>query len=74
MNSRDSSKAVSRSGHCSGDDVAEAVVTGPDPAPYLETIDEYVDAGFDQVYLHQAGPRQQEFIECAARESIPEVG
>ena len=60
-------------GNVSEDDVAKAVVTGPDPEPYLDRIREYVDAGFDHVYLHQTGPNQEAFIDFAEREIIPEV-
>lgn len=57
----------------SEDDVAKAVVTGPDPQPYLDRIQEYVDAGFDHVYLHQTGPNQEEFIDFCEREIFPKV-
>jgi G6PDH family F420-dependent oxidoreductase len=53
------------------DQIAEEVSCGPDPAVHLAKIKEYVEAGFDQVYLHQVGPDQAGFIEFAARELIP---
>jgi len=53
------------------DQVAEAIPCGPDPAVHLAKIREYVEAGFDHVYLHQVGPDQRGFIEFAERELLP---
>lgn len=55
------------------DDVAESVVCGPDPAKHIEQIRSFADAGFDHVYVHQVGPRQNEFIDFYATEVIPKV-
>jgi G6PDH family F420-dependent oxidoreductase len=51
--------------------IGEAVVCGPDPKRHLEAIQEYVDAGYDHVYIHQVGPDQEGFIEFAKREILP---
>lgn len=56
------------------DDVAERVVCGPDPEPYLGKIGEYAEAGYDHVYLHQVGPDQEGFLRFAERELLPKVG
>ncbi|MEW6223000.1 MAG: TIGR03557 family F420-dependent LLM class oxidoreductase [Chloroflexota bacterium] len=53
------------------DQVAEAISCGPDPETHLAKIREYVDAGFDHVYLHQVGPDQRGFIAFAERELLP---
>jgi G6PDH family F420-dependent oxidoreductase len=37
--------------------------TGPDPAAYVDRVRSYVDAGYDEVYVAQIGPRQDEFFE-----------
>ncbi|HET7568720.1 MAG TPA: TIGR03557 family F420-dependent LLM class oxidoreductase [Gaiellaceae bacterium] len=55
------------------EDVAESTPAGPDPAPYLELIGEYADAGFTHVYVHQIGDNQAEFCEFAARELLPRL-
>ena len=55
------------------DDVAESVVLGPDPEPYLEQINEYEEAGFDHVYVHSVGQDQEGFIRFAQRELLPRV-
>jgi alkanesulfonate monooxygenase SsuD/methylene tetrahydromethanopterin reductase-like flavin-dependent oxidoreductase (luciferase family) len=44
------------------EDVAEKVVCGPDPDAYRAALEEYEDAGFDHVYLHQIGPDQEGFF------------
>ncbi|HEY0442672.1 MAG TPA: TIGR03557 family F420-dependent LLM class oxidoreductase [Candidatus Limnocylindrales bacterium] len=56
------------------DQVAESIVCGPDPKPYLDQIRSYLDAGFDHVYFHQVGPDQAGFIDFAARELLPALG
>jgi G6PDH family F420-dependent oxidoreductase len=54
------------------DQVAEAIVCGPDRQRHLSKLQEYVDAGFDHVYVHQVGPDQQGFIDFYSREILPE--
>jgi len=44
---------------------------GPDPKPYLETIETYRDAGFDEMYVAAVGPYTTEFIDMFAREILP---
>lgn len=53
------------------DDVAESVVCGPDPERHRAAIREYVDAGYDHVYLHQVGPDQAGFFDFYEREVLP---
>jgi len=53
------------------DKVAESVVCGPDPQRHLEAIREYVDAGFDHVYIHQVGPDQAGFVDFYRGEILP---
>jgi G6PDH family F420-dependent oxidoreductase len=55
------------------DDVAEAVVCGPDPAAHVAGIEEFADAGFDHVYVHQVGPDQAGFLDFYASEVVPEA-
>jgi coenzyme F420-dependent glucose-6-phosphate dehydrogenase len=40
----------------------EGFPCGPDPRRHIEGIERYIDAGYDHVYIHQVGPRQEEFI------------
>lgn len=53
------------------DDVAAAVPCGPDPGPIHERIGAFREAGFDHVYLHQAGLDQEGFLRFAERELLP---
>lgn len=53
------------------DDVAESIVCGPDPERHRAAIEEYVDAGYDHVYVHQVGPDQEGFFDFYEREILP---
>lgn len=55
------------------DDVAQAVVLGPDPDRYLAKLREYVDAGFDHIWLHQIGPDQEGFFRFFEQELSPRL-
>lgn len=44
---------------------------GPDPAQHIAAIQEYVDAGFDEVYVSQVGKDQRGFLDFYAREVLP---
>ena len=53
--------------------MAEAITCGPDADAHLEKIQEYIDAGYDHVYLHQVGPDQDGFLEFARKELLPRL-
>jgi G6PDH family F420-dependent oxidoreductase len=53
------------------EDAIDTIACGPDADRHREAIREFVDAGFDHVYLHQIGPDQEGFIEFAAAELLP---
>jgi G6PDH family F420-dependent oxidoreductase len=46
---------------------------GPDPAPYLEAIEAYQEAGFDEVYLGQVGGQLDGAFEFYATELLPRL-
>jgi len=50
---------------------SESLVTDPDPETHVENIREFVDAGYDHVYVHQVGPDQASFFECYESDVIP---
>lgn len=52
-------------------DVGESIVCGPDPERHRAAIQEYVDAGYDHVYIHQVGPDQEGFFDFYEREVLP---
>jgi G6PDH family F420-dependent oxidoreductase len=53
------------------DAVAEEVVCGPDAQRHRDMIKQYVDAGYDHVYIHQVGPDQEGFFRFYEREVLP---
>ena len=57
----------------SEDKIREEIVCGPDARPILDKLNEYADAGYTHVYLHQVGPDQPGFIEFASRELLREA-
>jgi G6PDH family F420-dependent oxidoreductase len=50
--------------------VAGAVVCGPDADRHREAIEEFERAGFDHVYVHQVGPDQEGFLRFYEREIL----
>ncbi|HET9287528.1 MAG TPA: TIGR03557 family F420-dependent LLM class oxidoreductase [Gaiella sp.] len=59
------------SGMVGEDDVAGAIVCGPDPEAHIAKIDEYRKAGYTHVYLHQVGPEQEGFLRFCTSEILP---
>jgi G6PDH family F420-dependent oxidoreductase len=56
--------------------VREDVITapcGPDPGVHLEGIRAYTDAGFDEVFIGQAGAEQDGFFEFYAAQVLPRL-
>jgi hypothetical protein len=53
------------------DDVAKNIICGPDPEQILRKTREYIEAGFDHVYYHQVGTKQEAFLEFAQSELLP---
>jgi G6PDH family F420-dependent oxidoreductase len=53
--------------------IAESVPCGPDVDRIADTFQEFADAGFDELYVQQIGPRQEEFFELLARELLPRM-
>ena len=53
------------------DMVTESIVCGPNVEDYLDEIQKYVSAGFDNLYIHQVGPNQDAFLDFAEKELLP---
>ena len=51
--------------------VAEKVTCGNDPQEHAKALQEYVDAGFDEVYVAQMGPDQDGMIRFYEQEVLP---
>jgi coenzyme F420-dependent glucose-6-phosphate dehydrogenase len=56
----------------SEDKLAEKIIVGADPKPVIEKIQKLSQAGFEYVYIHNIGPNQEEFLEWAEKEILPE--
>ncbi|MBV8089290.1 MAG: TIGR03557 family F420-dependent LLM class oxidoreductase [Alphaproteobacteria bacterium] len=57
--------------HVSVEAVAEQVSCGPSVDSHLQTIDRYVQAGYDHLILLQIGPEQEAFLQFFERELAP---
>jgi coenzyme F420-dependent glucose-6-phosphate dehydrogenase len=53
------------------EDIGQVVVCGPDPDAHAAKIEEYVEAGFSHIYVHQIGSDQQGFFAFYEREILP---
>jgi hypothetical protein len=51
--------------------MTEGMRLGPDAQKHIDGIMQFVDAGFDHVYVHQVGPKQDEFFRFYSKEVIP---
>ncbi|MEA2253487.1 MAG: hypothetical protein QOG70_3729, partial [Solirubrobacteraceae bacterium] len=54
--------------------VAESVSCGPDLDRHVAALQEYADAGVDELFVQQIGPEQDAFFETWAREVLPRFG
>jgi G6PDH family F420-dependent oxidoreductase len=54
--------------------IAESVPCGPDVERIVQTVQEFADAGFDELYVQQIGARQAEFVDMLSREVLPRFG
>jgi G6PDH family F420-dependent oxidoreductase len=57
----------------SREDVAESILCSADSEAHLAEIRKFADAGFDHVYVHQVGPRQEEFFRFYENEVLPKL-
>lgn len=55
------------------DMIGESIVCGPDVDRHVEAVQQYVDAGFDEVYVGQIGPDFEGFFEVYEREVLPRL-
>ncbi len=51
--------------------IFEHIPLGPDPQKHIQGIQVFLDAGFDQVYIHQIGPDQEGFFKFYQKEVLP---
>jgi G6PDH family F420-dependent oxidoreductase len=50
---------------------AESIVAGPDVDRHVEMLQQYVDAGYDEVYVANMGPNYLSMIETYGRDVLP---
>jgi G6PDH family F420-dependent oxidoreductase len=53
------------------EDVAKEVICGAEPERHIARINEYAEAGFDHVWVHQIGPDQEGFFRFYEKEVLP---
>lgn len=54
-------------------DLSKKIPLGRDVEKTLESIDAYMKAGFDHVYIHNIGPHQKQFIKWFVRRVLPRI-
>ncbi|HEU4572312.1 MAG TPA: TIGR03557 family F420-dependent LLM class oxidoreductase [Candidatus Limnocylindrales bacterium] len=55
------------------EDFQGRMLISSDPEKHREQIQKFLDLGFDQIYLHNVGRNQQEWIEVFGREVLPKL-
>ena len=55
------------------EDIGDSVPTGPDAKDYVESIREYEQAGYDELYIHNIGPHHEAFFTFFADEVRPQL-
>ncbi|GBD14442.1 F420-dependent glucose-6-phosphate dehydrogenase [bacterium HR25] len=53
------------------EEVARQIVCGPSAEKHLAALQQYIEAGYDYIYVHQVGPDQEGFFRFYAREVLP---
>jgi hypothetical protein len=51
--------------------IAESVPCGPDLDAHVEALQEFADAGVDELYVQQVGGNHDAFFEAYARDVLP---
>jgi G6PDH family F420-dependent oxidoreductase len=51
----------------------DSVVAGNDPAEHLEQVQQYAEAGYDELYVANMGPHYKEMIEFYGQEVLPKL-
>jgi coenzyme F420-dependent glucose-6-phosphate dehydrogenase len=55
------------------EDFKGRMLISSDPEAHRKEIQKFLDMGFHQVYLHNVGRNQQEWIDCFSREVLPKL-
>jgi probable non-F420 flavinoid oxidoreductase len=60
--------------HVAPDAVRGAVLVSSDLKQHAAWLQEYIDLGFDELYLHHVGKQQQAFLDAFGAAVLPELG
>jgi alkanesulfonate monooxygenase SsuD/methylene tetrahydromethanopterin reductase-like flavin-dependent oxidoreductase (luciferase family) len=60
--------------HVSPEDVAEVVRVSADLGRHAAWIAEYVELGFEEIYLHHVGQEQRGFLDAFGEHVLPQLG
>jgi hypothetical protein len=52
------------------EDLSQTLLCGPDPEKQTTAVQEFVEAGFDHVSVHQIGPDQEGFFRFYERDVL----
>jgi alkanesulfonate monooxygenase SsuD/methylene tetrahydromethanopterin reductase-like flavin-dependent oxidoreductase (luciferase family) len=55
------------------EDFQGRMLISADPEKHRQQIQKFIDLGFDQIYLHNVGRNQAEWIELFGREVLPKL-
>jgi G6PDH family F420-dependent oxidoreductase len=55
------------------DTMRSSLPCGPDPGAHIAAVREFVDAGYDEVYVQQIGPEQDAFFQAWAEHVLPVI-
>lgn len=55
------------------DDIRSKMMVSSQPDAHLDDIRRYAALGFDEIYLHNAGRNQKEFIQCFCEKVLPRI-
>jgi coenzyme F420-dependent glucose-6-phosphate dehydrogenase len=55
------------------EDFEGRMLISSDPEKHRQQIQKYLDLGFDQIYLHNVGRNQAEWIDCFGRDVLPRL-
>ena len=59
--------------HVTPEDVAKVVNTSADLGRHAGWLHEYAELGFDEIYLHHVGQRQDAFVEAFGQAVLPRL-
>ena len=59
--------------HVPPEAMRDTVIVSADPAVHAERLNELIEVGFDEVYLHHVGQEQREFIDVFGAKVLPQL-